>query len=250
MKLVLALLLSISTFSVFAEDAKTLSNESSLSIVQTGGNAVSEAYNASTDTSYKPGTRDYRIYGNYTLSYADDPKVEGIDKEENARNWIAGVEVTQDLSKKLGLLVGQNFEGNEFAGYEQRANSDLGLKYQFVKTDKLKSSLEIGYRYTDEKRVAVDEDGKDQFYFQKGNVTYRINQQITETTSYSFYIQYLPNFTEAEDYQINFEPALTVKMSDIFSLKVAYRGQYDNQLNPGVEEYLDHTTTTALVAKF
>ena len=39
-------------------------------------------------------------------------------------------------------------------------------------------------------------------------------------------------------------------MTDILSLRVAYKAQYDNQLNPGVTEYLDHTTTTAFVAKF
>lgn len=239
-------------FSLFAAHAeeKVFSNESSLSIVETGGNAVSEAYNLATDTSYKPGKRDYRFYGNYTLSYADDPKVQGIKREETARNWIVGAEVTQDLSKKVGLILGQNVEGNEFTGFERRENSDIGLKYQFSRTDDLKASIEIGYRYTLEKRTTVDDDGEDLFFFNKGNVLGKINQKLTETTRYSFMIQYLPNFTEEEDYQINFEPAITVKMSNIFSLKVSYRGQYDNQLNPGVEEYLDHTTTTALVAKY
>tara|TARA_Y100000768_G_scaffold388408_1_gene384143 strand:+ start:17665 stop:18414 length:750 start_codon:yes stop_codon:yes gene_type:complete len=249
MKQVLIMLGLFTLISAQAEEKK-FSNESSLSIVETGGNAVSEAYNLATDTSYKPGGRDYRFYGNYTLSYADDPKVQGIEKEETARNWIVGAEVTQDLSKKLGLIVGQNVEGNEFTGFERRENSDIGLKYQFSKTDDLKASFEMGYRYTFEKRTTSDDDGDDEFYFNKANIVGKIDQKLTETTRYSFMLQYLPNFTESEDYQINFEPALTVKMSTIFSLKVSYRGQYDNQLNPGVEEYLDHTTTTALVAKY
>ena len=249
MKLVLAIVALVLPLLTQAEE-KVFSNESSVSIVQTGGNAVSEAYNASTETTYKPGPREYRFYGNYTLSYADDPKVEGVEVEETARNWIVGVDVTQDLSKKTGLVVGQNVEGNEFTGFERRENSDISLKYQFSNTDKLKASLELGYRYTFEKRTELNDDGEDEFYFNKGNVQFKINQKVTDTTSYSFFFQYLPNFTEEEDYQINFEPALTVKMSDMFSLKVAYRGQYDNQLNPGVEKYLDYTTTTALVAKF
>ena len=248
----LVLVLSILSLTLFAQDkeAKALSHESALSAVQTGGNAVSESYDFSTDTSYKPGTREYRLFGNYTLAYADDPEVEGIDKEETARNWKVGAEATQDLTEKVGATVGQSYEGNEFAGYKQRENSDLGLKYRFIRTDKIKSSFELGYRYTTEMRTTRDDDGKDVFSFNKANLYFTISQKLNEQVSYKFWIQYLPNFTEAEDYQINFEPSLTVKMSDILSLRVAYKGQYDNQLNPGVEERLDHTTTTALVAKF
>jgi len=249
MKLILLSTLFIIT-SAMSQDAKTFSHESALSIVQTGGNATAESYSASTNNLYKPGTREYRFYGDYTLSYADDPEIEGTDVEETARNWQVGAEMTQDLNERLGANIGQNYEGNEFAGYKQRENSDIGLKYSLVKTDKVTSSIDLGYRYTTEMRVSRDEDGKDIFYFNKANLVFVRKQQLNESVSYKFWLQYLPNFTEADDYQINFEPSLTVKMNTNLSLRVAYKGQYDNELNPGVKEYLDHTTTTSFVAKF
>ena len=253
MKLLTAIFLTFLTFNSFAQEdntPKTFKHESSLSTVKTGGNAVSESYNFATDNEYKPGSREYRFYANYTLSYADDPEVEGIDSEETARNWQVGTQLTQDLAKKLGGVLGLNYEGNEYAGYEQRENIDAGLKYEFVNTDKLKSSIDVGYRYTTEKRVLADDEGREVFYFSKGNSRLKGEQKLNTSVSYKVSAQYLPNFTESEDYQINFEPSLTVKMTDILSLRVAYKAQYDNQLNPGVTEYLDHTTTTAFVAKF
>ncbi len=250
MKMMFLLLVALGVGTAQAEEKKAFTHESSISIVQTGGNSTAETYNVATDNTYKPGTRDYHLYGNYTLSYADDPDVEDSPKEETARNWKAGGDITQDLTKKLGATLGQNYEGNTYAGYKQKDNSDIGLKYQFFKTDKVKLSTEVSYRYTVEKRTERDDDGRDVFYFQKGNITVNYSQKLNDQVSYKFWVQYLPNFTESEDYQVNFEPSITVTMSDILSLRVSYKGQYDNKLNPGVEEYLDHTTTTALVAKF
>ena len=64
-----------------------------------------------------------------------------------------------------------------------------------------------------------------------------------------------PNFSESDDYLISFEPSIAVAMNKTFSLKVAYKGDYDNE--PAVDadsgernEYLDYTTTTSLIAKF
>lgn len=245
----LLIFLSIATF---AQDKpkKIFSNESSLSIVQTGGNAVSESYNAETVNKYKPGTREYKVYGNYTLSYADDPQVEGIDTEETARNWQVGAATTLDITEKIGLNTGIMYEGNEFTGYKQRENFDLGTKYTFYESDHIKSYADFGYRYVIEKRTTRNEDNEDIFYFNKANINHTLEHVLNESVSYMFWFQYLPNFTVPDDYQINFEASLNVIMSNMFSLKVAYKGAYDNELNPGVREYLDRTTTTSLVARF
>lgn len=261
----LTLLLIIFTTSVIAQDksiqteadkkataefVNKFSHESSLSVVQTGGNAVSESYSFDTTNIFTTEPREYKFYGNYVLSYADDPEVQGIDTQETARNWQVGAATVFKIVEKVGINTGIMFEGNEFAGIKQRENLDLGTKYQINESDKLKSYVQVGYRYVIEKRVSRDENNEDVFYFNKANVYYQIEQQLNENVSYKFWVQYLPNFTEGDDYQINFEPSMSVVMSTNLSLKVAYKGQYDNELNPGVEEYLDHTTTTSLVAKF
>ena len=232
------------------EFVNKFSHESSLSIVQTGGNAVSESYNFETVNVYSTEPREYKFYGNYNLAYADDPEVQGVDVQETARNWQVGLATVFNIVEKIGIDTGIMFEGNEFQGIKQRENLDLGTKYRFHNSDKLKTHIKVGYRYTIEKRTTRDEDDEDVFYFNKGNIYYQIAQTINENVSYKFWIQYLPNFTDPEDYQINLEPSLSVVMSTNLSLKIAYKAQYDNELNPGVEEYLDRTTTTSLVAKF
>lgn len=250
MKLISCLILFSLVAKAQDKPKKIFSNESSLSIVQTGGNAVSESYNAETVNKYKPGKREYKAYGNYTLSYADDPQVEGIDTEETARNWQAGAATTLDLTDSIGLNTGIMYEGNEFAGYKQRENFDVGTQYTFIKSDKLKSYADFGYRYVIERRTTRDDKDKDVFHFNKANINHTLEHTLNESVSYKFWFQYLPNFTEPDDYQINFDASLSVVMNSTFSLKVSYKGAYDNERNPGVREYLDRTTTTSLVAKF
>lgn len=233
------------------EDLKILNHESSLSIVQTGGNAISESYSASTDNSYKPSIRDYQFFGNYNLAYANNPRVQNSEIKETVRNWNIGSKLTQDfLLKGLGVGIGLTYEGNEFAGIKQRENSDFNARYKFHNSDKLKSSIEIGYRYTEEKRTIRDENNRDIFYFSKGNFRYNITQKINHNVNYRFWIQYLPNFSRPQNYQINLEPSINVTMTQIFSLRVAYKAEYNGEPNFPGGEYLDHVTTTSLVAKY
>ena len=110
---------------------------------------------------------------------------------------------------------------------------------------------EAGYRYTVEKlTVAEDGTGGEDQDFSKLRFYYEIDKKVTKTFSYKFWTEYLPNLDEPEDYIITFEPSIAVVLDDTFSLKVAYKGIYDNQPNIEGNEYLDYTQTTSLIAKF
>lgn len=244
------LLLVLVPFIAIAQESK-LSNESQLSIIQTGGNSAIETYNFQTKTDFVKNKNEYEIGGHYVLGTSEN--AEG-DTEESARNWDYYGKYTRDLSNKLGVFLKYQVEGNEFSGIIQRNNSDAGLKYTFIKTDKKSFYSELGLRQTEETRLLKDEDGEDKFSFNKGRVYSEISQKLSSTLSYKFWAEYLPNFTESEDYLINFEPSVSVVLSDNLSFKVSYRGAYDNQ--PSINEdgsrqkHLDYTTATSLIAKF
>jgi putative salt-induced outer membrane protein len=246
MKIILIAFVALLSASVVAQNK--FSHESGLTLIETAGNTETETYDLSTKNVYDTTVRKYILSGHYTLSSVEDNN----DATDNttARNWDIKLGMEQSLSEKLFAIFSIQYEGNEFANLNQRRNIDLGLKYILTKTDKMNQSAAFGYRTSEEQRITRDEDGDDQFTFSKGFLKYEIDHKVTKTMSYAFWTEYIPNFTESDDYQINFEPSLSVVMTDMFSLKVAYKGMYDNERNPGVEERLDTITTTSLIAKF
>lgn len=244
MKLII-IALAILSLNLFAQTK--FSHESALTMVETAGNTETKTYNLSTKNVYDVTVRKYIISGHY--AYGTN-KSEATEDDLTIRNWDIKLGMEQSLTKKLFAIASIQYEGNEFANLNQRRNIDIGLKYEITKTDKMNQSASVGYRASEERRITEDEDGDDVFNFSKGFVKYEMDHKLSTTVSYGFWAEYIPNFTESEDYQINFEPSLNVAMNDIFSLKVAYKGMYDNEKNPGIEERLDTITTTSLIAKF
>jgi putative salt-induced outer membrane protein len=246
MKITLLALVALLSTSVLAQNK--FSHESALTLIETAGNTKNETYNLETKNVYDTTVRKYIFSGHYALSSSDDDN--SATENETARNWDVKLGMEQSLTKKLFAVLSLQYEGDKFSNLNQRRNIDLGLKYEITKTDKMQQSITAGYRTSEERRITKDEDGDDTFNFSKGFTKYEISHQVTKTMSYGFWTEYIPNFTEAEDYQINFEPSIAVVMTEMFSLKVAYKGMYDNERNPGIKERLDTTTTTSLLAKF
>lgn len=252
MKTTLITLLLLTLFTSQAHAGKiykNFDNKSELSIVNRGGNSQVETYNAKTENTYTGEQRTYFLGGHYTLGLQGN---EDGDLVESARNWDVRGQADQKISGKLSALVAAQIEGDEFAGFSQRDNYDIGLKYSFVNTDDYRWFLEAAYRYTQEQRTAGSTDGSEILYFNKASITteFRKKPNKKDNYTYAFWLQYLPNFTESDDYQINFEPSFSVMINEIFSMKLAYRANYYNL--PRVENgaYLDYQYTTSLVAEF
>lgn len=230
---IIALLVFITSFSAFAK----FSHESQLGIVQTGGNANTESYNGKVTNTYEKEKNVFKAGGHYIVAFAEDAEI--------ARNWSIGASYARELNKKIAIFAGAQVEGNEFAGFNERRNADIGGKYTFIKTDDRSFFGELGLRHVNEEFT----DGTDAEYM-AGRLYLEHAQKYSETLSSKFWVEYIPNFDDSEDYRIIFEPSLSVVLSSIFSLKLAYQGMYDNQPAPGAEENLDYIYTTSLIAKF
>ena len=239
----------LTSASAFAQKSP-FSHKSELAIVSTGGNSRVETYNAKVDNKYVAGKRTYGLSGHYTLSLSEQEGAEdNADLVESTKNWDWRVSYEQKLNKNISLFTAVQFEGDIFSGIEQRENYDIGAKHIFVNTDKESFYIEGGYRYTEERRTEADLNGRKDFHFNKAVVTTEL-QRKRDTFTYGIWLQYVPNFSDGQDYQINVEPSFTVFLSDIFSMKLAYRGNYDNEPNVEGNERLDWRYTTALVAEF
>lgn len=220
------------------EEPKRFANESELGIVMVAGNARTQTYNAKQANSYLLSDADkLKLDGRYLRGLANDI--------ETAKNWAVSLRYERELSDWYSLYGQQAQESDIFAGYENRYNSDLGFKLFMTKNDTTSWFAEAGYRYTSEFRTRGE---PKRLHFAR--LYSEANHAFNKNTSGKIFAEYLPNFTEPEDYMINGEASVSAVLSEIFSIKTGYAVRYRNVLVGAATTRLDSTFTTSLVAKF
>lgn len=227
--LALISLFSLSTLGQF-------NHESELGIVVTGGNTELQVYNGKVSNTYKLEKNTFSFGGHYMYGTSFDV--------ENSRNWDINAKYERSFSKKLGGFVGVVYEGDEFAGIDNRINGDLGAAYHIFDNDKYSLSSEAGYRHRREKSVSGV------VLNQSQGRLYAIGKKKTSNNwSFQTWMEYLPNFTDSEDWQFNFEPSFNFNFHSNLALKWGYLGKYDNLPVAGNKKF-DFTYITSLIAKF
>lgn len=220
--------------SVFAQ----YTNESELAYVQSGGNSDVKTTNTKTINNMKWEKNQFRFGGRYLYGESDD--------SVTARNWDAHGKYERELSRHLSATIGEVIEGNSLIGIKARYNSDIGLKYYYIRSDDKNLFTELSYRYAIEDRYQPEGNTFDN----RARFFNELQHKISKTVQYRLWIEYIPNFTEKGDHLLNFEASLTSILNSVFSLKVAYTGMYDSKpVNSGLQNY-DYNTTTSLVVKF
>lgn len=222
------------------EQSKSWSNESEASVVQVGGNATSESYSAKQKTSYKLDTNVVTVAGRYLQT-----KSAGT---ETAKQWDAALRYERELSADWAVFVQHGAESDWYAGYVQRDNTDLGGKYYFTKDEMETFFTEAGFRTSKTISAPTNEVST----FNSGRLYLEYSKKVNESVSAKAWVEYLPNFTTPDAYLVNYEPSMSVMMSQIFSIKVAYLVKYHNRTDLAKvnEKNEDTSFTTALVAKF
>ncbi len=214
-----------------------LTHESEASLVNSGGNSELQAYNVKTSNKYKFTRDSINFGGHYTYGEANNSL--------SARNWDVNSKYELGLSAKTSAILAETVEGNSFQDVKVRYNTDTGLKYQLTKSDRNDWFFEGAYRYTVEDRYVADN-----VYQHKARTYTEWNHKQSETLQWKLWLEYLPNFSAGSDWMLTGEASMTTILTSMFSLKVAYKGLYDNlPAQPGLKNY-DYITTTSLVAKF
>jgi putative salt-induced outer membrane protein len=213
-------------------------NESELAYVQSGGNSEVSTANAKSNNVIKWEKRQSKFGGHYLYGESDS--------DVSARNWDVNYKYEQELTDYMSMTFGEIIEGNRFTGIKARYNTDLGLKYYHIKTDAKKVFSEVSYRYSIEDRYAPEPNT----YDNKARIYNEIEHKLSQTSQYKVWLEYIPNFTERDDYLVNFEASLISILNSVFSLKVSYAGMYDSRPVTADLKNYDYNTTTALVVKF
>lgn len=230
----LAILLVLFSLNLLA----STTNESEVGILIAKGNSDSQSFSAKEAVGYSwEEVNSLKFNGRYLKA-----KTNGI---ENAFYWLTGLRYDRALNDRLGLFIGEILESDKYAGYNQKYNSDIGVKYAIIKELKFLWNGEVGYRYTIENQLRGTQN--------KLNYARAYTEAIKEWTqgvSSKLWYEYLPNFTIGSDYQMNTELSVSAALNRTFSVKSGYLLRYDHLLNPGSQARTDTLFTTALVAKF
>jgi putative salt-induced outer membrane protein len=211
-------------------------NESQAGVVMTAGNTETTSLSFGEAASYAFDSNAFKI----TAAYLYQKSGEIV----SGKSWNLGLRYERVLNEKLSVFLGETVEGNQFAGVNQRYSTDLGAKYSLVKEETLTWFAEAGYRYTKENLILTSRS------LQYARAYTELEKKLNPTVSVKYWLEYLPNFTESKDWQLNTELSLSAAISSVFSVKSAYLLKYDSQINaPGLVK-TDKTFTTSLVAKF
>jgi putative salt-induced outer membrane protein len=233
MKIILLIALLLPTLAI-----AQFTTESELGYISSGGNANLETTNAKTVNKYSWDKYKTTFGGHYTYGETSD--------SVTVRNWDLNGKLERVVHDRLSVFFGEVIEGNTFVGIKGRYNSDIGAKYYYIKSDAKNFFTELGYRYAVEDRYSPLPDTFDN----KARLYNEFNQKVSETFQYTLWLEYIPNFTDGRDYLVNGEASLLSILTSVLSLKVAYKGMYDNlPANRTLKNY-DHLTTTSLVMKF
>ena len=214
-----------------------LTNESELGIAAANGNTKTQTTNAKQLNDYKWETNVIGFKARYLNAKAAE--------NETARYFMSGLRYEKQVSNHLGFFGGETFEKDKFAGIDQRLMTDAGGKYRFIETDLTKFFAELGYRYMDERRV-----DNSVAFNSYGRLYTEWENKWNTSFSTKYWLEYLPNISDATDWQLNTELSLSAALNSIFSMKAGVLVRYDHFPAPGIAYKTDTLFTTALVAKF
>lgn len=222
--------------SAFSANAQ-LSNESEVGLVVTSGNTDQSTYNIRQASTYQSDANVFKLGARYLKTISNDATT--------AFYWNLGLRYEREFSPNFSLFAAEVVESDRFAKLAQRYNTDAGAKYFFMKDDSVKWFAEAGYRYQLENRFDGSQVKNNQI---RAYTEY--DRILGPSISAKLWLEFLPNLTNTDDYQLNTEASLTALLTNVFSIKFAYLLRFDNVPAPGVGKKTDTVTTTSLVAKF
>jgi hypothetical protein len=228
----------LSSFAIAAEPQLGWGHESEASAVIASGNADNQTYSLGQKTQYLWAEDAIKTNARYLLG-----KSGGL---ETARNWAVGGRYERSLSTPLSAYLGYQLDSNIFANLDYRHTGDLGAKYFFLKNKPQVVFSELGYRLTQENQLNPSQSLTSHFV----RIYTEWGSDWTPTLSSKVYVEYLPNITRSQDWQLNSELSLAVMLNEIFSLKTGYLFLYRNTPAGVGKKQLDTLFTTSLVAKF
>jgi putative salt-induced outer membrane protein len=219
---------------VFAQENKW-QDEAELSYVNTSGNTDVLSLSAKNKLTYQfsdrlSGLWDVRaLYGK-------------TDGDKSAERYATEIRLDYGLTERVYIAGIGGWLQDEFAGIDERLYLGPALGYKFIIGPKHFLNAEAGLEYVTENYTNNTDDN-----FMRGRALGLYEFLLSEKSKVTQSIEYLYDFDNSDNYNINTVTALITSLSDTFSIKTSYEIHYDNEPVPGSLDETDTILSVALV---
>lgn len=227
--------------SVSAEEAKTekrWSDEAELSFVSTSGNTQTTTFAGKNLLKYK---FTERLEGKWDIA--------GLLSEDNdiktAERYSTNVQLTYLSTQRLYTGLSAGWLKDEFAGFKNKYYVGPLIGYKFFTGPKHFLNGELGLNYTKEEYIDNTEEE-----LVEGRAFGYYEYAFSKKTKFSQSLEYLHDFGGNDNHKVTSLSALTVAITEIFSIKTGYQIRYVNRPVPETLENTDSILTVALVVNF
>lgn len=234
----------ISLFIVFAmatgvcAQEKKWSDQAELSFVDTGGNTDVTSLSAKNLLKYECSDElqaAWKLGALYGQS----------DGEKNAESYFSDLRLDYLFTKHLYAFGNAGWSKDKFAGIDSRYYVGPGAGYKFLYGPKQFLVAEIGLNYVNEQYI----DDTDKEYL-GGRAFAEYEYAFTDKNKFSQSVEYLHDFDDSNNYNVNSETALISALNDYLALKTSYIVKYDNQPVPSTLKDTDTILSVTLVVNF
>jgi len=205
-----------------------------LAFVGTTGNSSTTTLSAGGDHTFRPEKWIFRNRALFVRSDASDTVT--------AESFLYLFRADRELTKRVSAFGSFGFLRDKPAGVSSHQDVNGGLAFKVIEVARVQFTVDAGLGYMNENRLAGDDvhSATDSF----GSI---FKAKLTDTTDLTDELRFLQTFDDASDWRVGHIVSLTVKMSEIFSLKVSSQVRFANLPPPGFQKPAT-TTAIALVA--
>ncbi|MFO7560362.1 MAG: DUF481 domain-containing protein [Desulfobacterales bacterium] len=239
-----------------AKPEKKWSDEAELSFVNTSGNSETTTLAAKNLMKYKfteklEGEWDAAALFSQSEDETTDETTGVTTQETNttAERYSTNLRLSYLFTERFYSGLGAGWLRDELAGLKNKFYVGPYAGYKFLIGPKHLLKGELGLNYTNEDYTAAKEIEYEDKDFVEGRAFGLYEYLFTEKAKFSQSLEYLYDFDESDNYKVNSVSALTVAVSDIFSVKTSYEIRYVNEVPDDIED-TDRVLTVALVANF
>jgi len=222
---------------VFAE-GKTWSDQAELSFVDTGGNTNVRSLSAKNLLKYK---FTEKLQGSWKLGALSGKN----DGEKNAENYFTDLRLDYLLTDRLYLVAITGWLQDKFAGIDARYYLGPSVGYKFFIGPKHFLSNEVGLNYLNEEYTNSTKND-----YMAGRAFGKYVYSFTETNKFSQFVEFLVDFEDSENYNVNSETALISGLNSYLSLKTSYVIKHDNKPIPSTLDKTDTVLALTLLINF
>lgn len=223
------------------KEQKVYSSSTSLSLLQTSGNA--NEFSLGFDTEQKLNFEKSQFNFKGSVIYAES---EGT---RNTEFYFSQLNYRYSLEPRFYGVASAQLERNVLSGYNYRFSLSAGAGYFWIKSKGLEVSSEAASGWSSENNIEKESDSDVSLSFVSMSVSNSIKIPLSSNSELNHQNIFFFNLKTGDDFRINSISSFSFSISKIFSVKISHQVKYNHRPVPGFKN-TDQYILSSLVLKF